>query len=97
MNSSLPLDEKTRDAILAAAARHGAYNVRVFGSRARGDHRPDSDLDLLVEFEEGRSLLDLIGMQYDLEEAIGIPVQVVTPKSLSRFFRDEVLAMAVAL
>lgn len=79
------------------AARHGARNVRVFGSRARGEARADSDLDLLVEFEAGRSLLDAIALEQDLADMLGYPVQVITPAGLSPFLRERVMAEAVAL
>ena len=62
-----------RAEILRIAATHGARNVRVFGSRARGDADPQSDIDLLVEMEPGRSLLDLGGLQVDLETALERP------------------------
>lgn len=86
-----------RKEILALAARRGASNVRVFGSAARGDAHPGSDVDLLVSFEAGRSLLDLIGLKYDLEKLIKRPVDVVTDRALSPYLRDQVLAEAVPL
>jgi predicted nucleotidyltransferase len=66
-----------RDEILRIAARHGAHDVRVFGSVARGQARPDSDVDFLVEFEPGRTVLDLSGLILDLQEALGREVNVV--------------------
>ena len=66
-----------RDELLQIAARHGAHRVCVFGSVARGDARPDSDVDFLVEFEPGRTVLDLSGLILDLEEALGRRVDVV--------------------
>ena len=86
-----------RDAILSAAARWGAQNVRLFGSVARGDAGPDSDIDLLVDFEPGRGLFDLGGLLSELEALLGRPVDVVTERSLSRYFRREVLSEAVTL
>ena len=59
--------ERKRDEILGIAARHGARNIRVFGSVARGEDRPASDIDLLVDMASDRSLLDLVGLQQDLE------------------------------
>ena len=79
------------------AERHGARNVRVFGSVARGEDRPDSDLDILIDLEDGRTLLDLIGFQQELEQALGRKVDVHTERSLSRYFRDEVLAEAAPI
>jgi predicted nucleotidyltransferase len=85
------------EAILHIARAHGAHEVRVFGSRAREDARPDSDLDLLVRFDEGRSLVDLVSMKLALEELLGIRVDVVSERGLSRYIRDRVLAEAKTL
>jgi uncharacterized protein len=79
------------------AAAHGARNVRVFGSVPRGEASGDSDLDLLVDMAEGRSLFDLVALSDELEEALGIDVDVVTEASLSPYLRDRILAEAVAL
>lgn len=79
------------------AAAHGARNVRVFGSVSRGEANGNSDLDLLVDMAEGRSLFDLVALSDDLEEALGIEVDVVTEGSLSPYLRDRILAEAVAL
>jgi len=80
-----------------AAARHGVRSVRVFGSVARREQRPDSDLDLLVDMEPKRSLLDLIGFAQDVEEALGRHVDAVTEGSLSPYLRDRILAEAMPL
>ena len=82
--------EKRRD-ILRLAAQHGARNVRLFGSVARGEARQDSDIDVLVEFEPGRTLLDRIGLMQDLEDLLGRKVDVVTEKALHRLIRQQVL------
>ena len=86
-----------RSEILRLAAQHGARNVRVFGSLARGQADPDSDLDLLVEMDEGRSLLDLVGLWQDLEELLGSKVDVISEGGLSPYLRDHVLAEAIPL
>ncbi len=86
-----------REEILRVAARHGALNVRVFGSVARGDARPDSDVDFLIELERGRSLLDHAGLLVDLEELLGRKVDVVTERGLRPRIRDRVLSEAVPL
>lgn len=86
-----------RDEILEIASRHGARNVRVFGSVARGDVEEASDVDILVEMEKGRSLLDLAGFHLDLEDLLGVHVDVVTVKGLRERIRDDVLAEAVSL
>jgi predicted nucleotidyltransferase len=79
------------------AAAHGARNVRVFGSFSRGEANSSSDLDLLVDMAEGRSLLDLVALGNDLEDALGVAVDVVTERSLSPYLRDRILAEAVSL
>jgi uncharacterized protein len=88
---------KRRDEILALANRHGASNVRVFGSVARGDAHPDSDLDFVVDFDAGRSLMDHGELVMDLEEALGRRVDVVSAGGLRDRFRDRILADAVPL
>ncbi len=81
-----------RKRLLAAAEQRGARRVRVFGSVARGDARPDSDIDLLVEFEPGRTLLDIAGFQDDACAILDWSVDVATPQILRAEFRDEVLS-----
>ncbi len=86
-----------REDILRIAAQHGAHNVRIFGSVARGEARPDSDVDLLVEMESGRSLLDLGGLLMDLQALLGREVDVVTDKGLRDRIRTRVLQEAKPL
>jgi hypothetical protein len=86
-----------RDEILEIAARHGARTVRVFGSVIRGEETAASDIDLLVEFEPGRSLLDHIALAQDLQDLFGRDVDVVTEKGLHWFIRDRVCQEAVPL
>jgi predicted nucleotidyltransferase len=84
-----------RNEILAAADRHGASNVRIYGSVARGNATPISDIDVLVEMEEGRSLLDLAALHLELEEILGYPVEIGT--DVKPRLRERVRAEAVAL
>jgi predicted nucleotidyltransferase len=91
------LREEKRAAILDLAKHYGAANVRVFGSVARGEATPESDVDLLVEWEPGRSLLDHAGLVLDLQDLLGAPVEVGTEKSLHWYVRDRILAEAVPL
>ena len=96
----MELDElviSRREEILQLAAKHGAHNVRIFGSAARGDAGPESDVDFLVEFEDGRSLLDLSGLWLDLEELLGRKVDVAQPQTLHWYIRDRVLKEAIPL
>jgi len=89
--------EQKREQVLETAARYGAYDVRVFGSRARSEASDASDIDILVNMEPGRSLMDLGGLLYDLQELLGIEVDVVTEKGLRARIREQVLREAVPL
>jgi len=86
-----------REDILRTANRHGAFNVRIFGSVARGEADSESDIDLLVDMEPGRSLFDLSGLLIDLEDMLGCHVDVVTERGLRDRIRERVLKEAVAL
>ena len=86
-----------RESILLLADMHGARNVRVFGSIARGDATDESDVDFLVEMDEGRSLLDLVGLWQDLQDLLGRKVDVITDGGISPYLRAKILAEAVPL
>lgn len=90
------LKEK-RGEILSIAARHGARNLRVFGSVARGEATQESDIDFLVELEPGRSLMDHAALILELEEILGCKVDIVTERGLRPRIRDRVLRDAVPL
>ena len=92
------LDEllkSNRDDILRIAAKHGAHNVRVFGSVARGEAGEQSDVDFLVEMEPGRSLMDRAGLLVDLEELLSRKVDVATERALKPRVKQRVLREAV--
>jgi predicted nucleotidyltransferase len=86
--------EERRDEILRIAARHGARNVRVFGSVVRGEDRAGSDVDLLVEMADDRSLLDLVGLEQDLEELLARHVDVLTDHGIHPALRARIIAEA---
>ena len=96
MASQRLLKEK-REKILNIASRHGARNVRIFGSVARGEAGPDSDVDVLIDLEPGRSLFDHAALLLELEALLGCKVDVVTERGLRARIRDRVLQEAVAL
>jgi len=77
--------------IIPVLHQHGVIHAAFFGSFARGDEREDSDVDILVEFEEGRSLLDLAALKLDLEDALAMSIDVVTYNSLSPKIRKAIL------
>jgi uncharacterized protein len=90
------LVESRREQVMAIAARHHASRVRLFGSAARGDDRPDSDIDLLVDFDQDSSLFDLMRMSRELEALLGRAVDVVSSGGLKT--RDRaILAESVDL
>lgn len=86
-----------REEILRVCSKYGARDVRVFGSVARGDADQQSDLDFVVTLESGRTLFDLGGLQYELEQLLGCRVDVVTEKGLKARIRERVLKEAVPL
>ena len=86
-----------RREILDAAARHGARNVRVFGSVARGDDDEGSDVDVLIDVEPGRTLLDVIAFEQDLQQLLGRKVEVLTDGGLSPYLQQRILAEAATL
>ncbi len=86
-----------REAILRVASRHGAHNVRLFGSTARGTARTDSDIDLLVDLEPGRTLLDLGGMSIEMQGVIGARVDVAIDRILRPEVRVQILSEAIPL
>jgi predicted nucleotidyltransferase len=100
MNKLTPISQQLktkRQAILQIARTYGAYNLRIFGSVARGDHDLASDLDLLVDLEQGRSLFDLGGLTMDLQDLLGCSVGVVTENGLKKRIRSRVLQEAIKL
>ena len=96
----MPVDnslDARRKEILDVVRRHGGQNVRVFGSRVRGEGAPDSDVDILIDLEPGRSLLDIVAIKQDLEDLLGCSVDVVTEAAVSPYIREQVLSEAVRL
>ena len=86
-----------REQVLAVAAKHGARDVRVFGSVARGEESPESDVDLLVRFDPGVTLLGHSRLVRELEEVLGTRVDVVSARALRDRYRQRVLEEAEAL
>jgi predicted nucleotidyltransferase len=86
-----------REEILRVCAKYGACNVRVFGSVARGEADEQSDIDLIVDFEPGRSLLDHAGLWLELQELLGVKVDVVSSRGIKPRIRERVLQEAIPL
>lgn len=97
MMNSLSLLKQKRQEILALAAKHGAYDVRVFGSVARGEDRPESDIDLLVKRHTKISRWFPSGLILDLEKLLGRRVEVITDNGLNPLLREHVLKEAILL
>lgn len=95
MDTAAVLEKKGE--ILKIAAKHGARNVRIFGSVVRGEARSDSDVDFLVDMEPGRTLLDMGGLLMDLRDLLGREVDVVTEQGLKPRIRERVLNEAERL
>lgn len=93
MRPSVALASK-RDEVLALALARGASQVRIFGSVARGHDREDSDLDLLIDLPAGTSLLSVVGLQFDIEDALGVKVDLCTERELHPELRARILAEA---
>ena len=97
MRQAFELLKTRRDEIIAAAARHGARSVRVFGSAARGDSTETSDVDFLVDMGDDATLFDRAVLMVELRTMLGCDVDVVTEKALKPRVREHVLSEAIAL
>jgi predicted nucleotidyltransferase len=88
---------RRRDVLTAIAARHGAYNLRLFGSVVRREERDDSDVDLLIDMAEDRGFNDYLALVEELEKLLERRVDLVTARSLSPHFRPFIEAEAQPL
>ena len=89
--------KRNKKALLAIASKRGASNIRVFGSVSREEETPESDIDFLVTLEQGRSLLDLVGLQQDLSSYLLRNVDVIPDDSLNKYLRDRIMKEALSL
>lgn len=92
--SGMTLLQAHKPELLRLAERYGVRNIRVFGSVARGDDRPDSDIDLLVGMEEKRDLFDFIGFKLDVSDLLGKSVDLVSENGIHYLLRDSILSEA---
>ena len=92
-----PVLRSKRDSILSIATMHGAKRIKVFGSFARGEDKPGSDIDVIVNLEEGRSLFDMIALKNDLEELFGRKVDVVTEDSVHWYIKEKIIQEAIEI
>jgi hypothetical protein len=89
--------QANKQKILDISKKYGASNIRIFGSYARGEETPDSDLDLLVDMEDGTTLFDRIGLMQELEDLLGVKIDIAKPDNLHDLIRDPVIDEAVKL
>lgn len=89
------LRTQLRELLPELRASYGVVDLAVFGSRVRDDFTPESDLDLLVTFDDTASLFELVGLEQDLGERFGVKVDVVTPGSIKPRLKDRILGSAI--
>ena len=82
--------EKLFKKIVSILARYRVKKIAIFGSYARGEAKPESDVDILVEFSDRKSLLDLVGIEQELSEALGVKADLLTEKSISPYLIDRI-------
>ncbi len=76
--------------VVSILERYGAKKIAIFGSYARDEAKPESDIDILVDFSERKSLLDLVGIEQELSDALGVKVDLLTEKSISPYLIDRI-------
>jgi len=97
MNSNLILNEEIKHKIISILVNHGIKRILVFGSYARNEATPESDLDLIVDFPEGTSLLDHVGMEMELSEALNMKIDLLSRNGISPYIKDIVLNEAIVI
>ncbi|TFG28260.1 MAG: hypothetical protein EU532_05705 [Promethearchaeota archaeon] len=94
MENKLKLTKKIEDQVICFLKDCGAKKIAIFGSYLRGEATPESDLDIIVEFNQRISLLDLVGFELELSDLLGVKVELLTEKSISPYIIDDILAEA---
>ncbi len=97
MNTEIQLNEEIRIKIISILVKHGIKRISVFGSYARNEATPKSDLDLIVEFPEGTSLLDHVGIEIELSEALNMKIDLLSRNGISPYIKDQVLKEAIVI
>jgi len=97
MDSTLILKEEIKEKIISILVKHGIKRILVFGSYARNEATPESDLDLIVDFPEGTSLLDHVGIEIELSEALNMKIDLLSRNGISPYIKDNVLKEAIVI
>lgn len=97
MNNKIELDEEIKKKIISILIKHGIKKILVFGSYARNEATPKSDLDLIVEFPEGTSLIDHVGIEIELCEALNMKIDLLSRNGISPYIKNQVLKDAIVI
>ncbi|MEE9376762.1 MAG: nucleotidyltransferase family protein [Candidatus Lokiarchaeia archaeon] len=97
MNKEIELNEEIKKKIISILVKHGIKKILVFGSYARNEATPKSDLDLIVEFPEGTSLLDHVGIEIELSEALNMKIDLLSRNGISPYIKDKVLKESIVI
>ena len=97
MNNKIELNEEIKKKIISILIKHGIKKILVFGSYARNEATPKSDLDLIVEFPEGTSLIDHVGIEIELSEALNMKIDLLSRNGISPYIKNQVLKHAIVI
>ena len=97
MDNNPMLKEEIKEKIISILVKHGIKRILVFGSYARNEATPKSDLDLIVDFPEGTSLLDHVGIEIELSEALNMKIDLLSRNGISPYIKDHVLKEAIVI
>ena len=97
MDAKIKLSEEIKKKIISILVKYGIKKILIFGSYARNEATPNSDLDLIVEFPEGTSLLDHIGIEFELSEALNMKIDLLSQNGISPYIKDQIMKEAVVI
>ena len=93
----MKLSEEIKKKIISVLVKFGIKKILIFGSYARNEATPNSDLDLIVEFPEGTSLIDHIGIEFELSEALNMKIDLLSQNGISPYIKDQIMKEAVVI
>jgi len=97
LDAKIKLSEEIKKKIISILVKYGIKKILIFGSYARNEATPNSDLDLIVEFPEGTSLLDHIGIEFELSEALNMKIDLLSQNGISLYIKDQIMKEAVVI